>query len=684
MSTDPTLPPEDSSEVELSRQQALKYGQDLARIYVAEKAKREELEVAYQLLTTIFTSTPEGLVVLNDELVIQQANDVFGKLVEMSPEAVVGRPIDEVLFSEQLAGMLYLLAGDETAPHEVELTITRPVKRSLLVKIARLHSSRLQGWIIVLHDQTAQKRLEHQKAEFISIASHELRTPLVAVLGYSEMLKDSLEADPGGLREDRKDSLDAILRGGQRLNSIVGELLQFAEIGQGDIASGGLAEFRLSELVREVIEDLRPYASEKSIWLQVDIPDSTIQLYTDRALLRSALYQIVINGINFNNVKGYVRVEGLQKEGQVIIRVIDSGIGIAQRELDTIFRPFFQAQGPDTRRIGGLGLGLSIAQRAMSRLQGSIVVDSLLNQGSTFTLQLPPRLASPNQEQIAALQEELEMTRQQGLVYARDIRELYRQLQQTNKDLQDINIQLDEANKLKANFLGVITHELRSPFASVDTALQTFVRYGTEPLVPEQRELLDQLARNIKDGRRMIDSLVNYASMLSKQGRLHMGEVDISELIDETISTLSPLAQRRGSAIQPQVDRGLRLPSGDRERIGEAIWHLVHNAVKFGGSDAQIVVRARKEEAYLAIEVKDTGPGIPLEKQSQVWEAFAQLSDSVRRGVEGLGLGLALVRYVAVAHGGNVVLHSEPGLGSVVGFWLPILRHEVAPSGAAA
>src|SRR5262245_17292227 len=184
-------PSENLPELELSRQQALKYGQDLARIYVAEKAKREQLEIANQLLSAIFASTPEGLVVLNDDLVIEQANDVFAKLVEMTTDAVVGRPINEVLFSEQLAGVLYLLASDETAPHDVELTITQPVKRSLLAKIARLRTGSLQGWIIVLHDQTAQKRLEYQKNEFVSIAAHELRTPLVAILGYSELLIDS-------------------------------------------------------------------------------------------------------------------------------------------------------------------------------------------------------------------------------------------------------------------------------------------------------------------------------------------------------------------------------------------------------------------------------------------------------------------------------------------------------------
>jgi signal transduction histidine kinase len=591
----------------------------------------------------------------------------------MSHEEVIGRQINEILFSEQLVPALDYLAADQKAPTEVALTVTRPVKRALLAKIARLETNRLRGWIVLLHDQTRQKRLEYQKAEFISIAAHELRTPLVAVLGYAEFLRDSFTGEE--LDEERQEYLEAIIRGGQRLNNIVKELLQFAETNQGDVRSDSVTEFKLVDLVEDVMAELGQYAREKNIWLQVDIPDSTLQLYTDRALLRAALYQLILNGINFNNLKGYVRVEGVQKEDQIAIRVVDSGIGIAQRELDTIFRPFFQSEGPDTRRIGGLGLGLSIAQRAISRLSGNLSVESLLNHGSTFTMQLPSRLPTPETEQVSALQAELELTQQQMLAYARDVQTLYRKVQQTNHNLQDINVQLDEANKLKGNFLSVVSHELRSPFASVDMALQTFSRYGTDHLTPEQRELLGQLTENIKDGRRMIDSLVIYASLLSKQGRLDLQEVNITELIERTVETLSPMATRRNLSIEVQATRGLMLPLGDRERIGEAIWHMLHNAVKFNRADGQIIIRARSEGHYLTIEVKDTGPGIPEEKQARIWESFSQLSDSVKRGVEGLGLGLALVRYVALAHGGNVVLHSEPGVGSVFGFWLPLDRN---------
>lgn len=661
-----------SGDLELAHQQALKYGQDLARVYVAEKAKREELEVAYQVLSAIFANTPDGLVVLDDQYNITQANTAFIQLVEMTLPELVGRAINDILLTDELLPALEYLAADNAAPSEVELKLTRPVKRSLRANIARLQSGRLRGWIVAVRDETRRKRIDHQKVEFINIAAHELRTPLGAVLGYSELLRDS-NNDANNLDPDQKEYLDAILRGGQRLNNIVMELVQFADLNQGDIRPHEIAEFALAQLINSTADELRQAATEKRVALKIDA-DPLIKMRADGAWLRSALYQLILNAINFTLPGGEIRVKAEEEQNQVILQVSDNGIGIPKPDLETIFRPFFQVEGHDTRRVGGLGLGLSIARRAVTQLGGTISVDSTLNVGTTFTLELPTQQHSSNAAQLSAMQAQLDSSQQQALVYARDVQRLYRQLQETNRSLQTINTQLDEANKLKANFLSVISHELRSPFASIELALQTFNRYGVEDLRPEQRELLDQLAQNLKDGRRMIDSLVTYASLLSKQGRLNLEPVEIDLVIDETTAALRPLADRRRQALDVQVSRGLTLPSGDKERIGEAVWHLLHNAIKFSNVEGQIVIRARTEGEYLAIEVKDTGVGIALDKQAQVWESFAQLTDSVKRGVEGLGLGLSLVRYVALAHGGNVVLHSETGVGSVIGFWLPISR----------
>src|SRR5262249_43038495 len=152
----------------------------------------------------------------------------------------------------------------------------------------------------------------------------------------------------------------------------------------------------------------------------------------------------------------------------------------------------------------GLGLGLSIAQGAISKLAGTLSVESVLGEGSTFHVQLPLRQQAVEEVSAALdLQTQLALNQQQTLIYARDMQALYLKLRQANAELQDVNTQLEEANKLKSNFLSLISHELRSPFVSIDFALQTFARYGTEALHPQQRELLAELVNGFKDARSM-------------------------------------------------------------------------------------------------------------------------------------------------------------------------------------
>src|SRR5262249_7270504 len=150
-------------------------------------------------------------------------------------------------------------------------------------------------------------------------------------------------------------------------------------------------------------------------------------------------------------------------------------------------------------------------------------------------------------------------------------------------------------------------------------ALQTFSRYGLDQLAPEQRDLLEEVNKGFKDTRKMIDNLVVYAGLLSKQGRLDLSRVDISQVIAEAGTTLTPMARRRGLELESDVTPGLILPIGDKGRIGEAVWHLLHNAIKFTKSGGQVVVSAFVERDMLVISVKDTGMGIPLEQQSRIF-----------------------------------------------------------------
>ncbi|HRV96810.1 MAG TPA: ATP-binding protein, partial [Anaerolineae bacterium] len=110
----------------------------------------------------------------------------------------------------------------------------------------------------------------------------------------------------------------------------------------------------------------------------------------------------------------------------------------------------------------------------------------------------------------------------------------------------------------------------------------------------------------------------------------------------------------------------------DQQRISEAIHHLVHNAIKFNKIGGSVKISGYATPSKVVLEVKDTGEGISHEMLGTIWSAFNQTADAVQRGLEGLGLGLALVKAAVEAHGGQVTVISKVGQGSTFGFWLPL------------
>jgi signal transduction histidine kinase len=253
-----------------------------------------------------------------------------------------------------------------------------------------------------------------------------------------------------------------------------------------------------------------------------------------------------------------------------------------------------------------------------------------------------------------------------------DLIEINHDLEEAYAELERANRQLQEMDRLKSAFIGVITHELRSPFANIAFSLQLFQRHGLENLTAEQREQLEQLLSNLQQAKSMIDNLVTFATFLSKQGDLHLSTIDFRQILHDALLPLKPLIEHKSLKFRTVLSPELPPVHGDRERLVDAVHHLVHNAYKFTMPGGEIWVRCQAAEGKLFFEVKDTGVGIPANRLSSLWEEFAQMADPLQRGVEGLGLGLTLVKYVVNAHGGQVWAESEEGVGSKFGFEIPL------------
>ncbi len=245
-----------------------------------------------------------------------------------------------------------------------------------------------------------------------------------------------------------------------------------------------------------------------------------------------------------------------------------------------------------------------------------------------------------------------------------DLGQAYAALEQANRQLQELD-------RLKSAFIGLITHELRTPFANIAFSLEVLERHGQEHLPPELGQQLGQLAGGIKAARTMVDNLVTFATFLSKQGQLRLAQINFGQVAQDSLLPLKPLAESKGLTLHIEVPKSLPPLSGDRERLGDAVYHLVHNAIKFTGAGGNVWARCQATDGAIRFEVQDTGLGVPADKLATLWDGFTQMADPLRRGVEGLGLGLALVKYIVNAHGGDVWAHSEESVGSTFGFQIP-------------
>lgn len=345
----------------------------------------------------------------------------------------------------------------------------------------------------------------------------------------------------------------------------------------------------------------------------------------------------------------------------LLIHLRLKGLPLTQYDLD--FQPNFKKARQEERDwLRAMDMDVFVPIRAKERLIGVLAVGAKRSGDPYFSADLD--LLSTLADQTAVALENARLF--EDLVMLNNV------LSQAYTALDKVNRQLQEMDKLKSAFIGVITHELRTPFANIAFSLQLLERYAQSNLPPEPREQLDELAAGIQSAQTMVDNLVTFAAFLSKQGELRLTWLDFGETVRDTLLPLKTVAEAGGVVLHIAVPENLPSLHGDPERLAEAVHHLAQNAIKFTGAGGEVGVRCWAADDALNFEVKDTGVGVPADKLPTLWEGFTQMADPLRRGVEGLGLGLALVKYVVGAHGGQVWAQSEEGVGSTFGFQVPL------------
>jgi signal transduction histidine kinase len=355
---------------------------------LAEALSRERIEAGRS--KAILESIADGVIVFDPSGLATIANPSSVRLLETPYDEIVGSTIDKLSQSKALdarnRGLLAGLLGSSGQ----QLTSYRIQwgKKTLSVTSAKVNDTNDEriGTVAVFRDYTREAEVDRMKNTFLAIVSHELRTPLNAILGYAEMLKESVY---GPVNDKQAKASERIMTNSRRLLDIVSDLLDQAQIEAGKLTIH-MRPFRPSDLLENVHGVMDKIAVDKGLSVISELdPELPESINGDMARLQQVLVNLINNSIKFTD-EGSIRVQlGQVDKKRWKLEVLDTGIGIPEDELLTVFEAFRQVDSTATRKHGGFGLGLSIVKQLTELMGGDIVVKSKLGTGSTFTVTLP-------------------------------------------------------------------------------------------------------------------------------------------------------------------------------------------------------------------------------------------------------------------------------------------------------
>jgi len=214
--------------------------------------------------------------------------------------------------------------------------------------------------------------------------SHELRTPINALIGYASLMLDRIYGD---LTPRQEEGLKRIQGAAQHLLALINDILDLAKIEAGRMPLH-LDDVTLGDIMTEISQQIEPLVKKKSLTFKVEMPSSDLTLHTDRTKVKQILLSLLANAVKFTPHCG-IWVTISKDEEDLRFDVRDTGIGIRQSDLDSIWEDFRQVDQSRTREFGGTGLGLSITRKLVDALGGHVFAESTFGKGSTFTVVLP-------------------------------------------------------------------------------------------------------------------------------------------------------------------------------------------------------------------------------------------------------------------------------------------------------
>lgn len=360
----------------------------------------ESLRQTTQTLQGIFEASPVAIVAIDTAARVTKWNPAAERIFGWTEEEALGRPLPWV-GPEHQAESSEIIRQIQEGKTFSNLEVRRrkkdgsPIEISVSTAALRNDRGEIVGIVSLVADITARRQAEEArlareaaeaanraKSEFLSRMSHELRTPLNAILGFGQLLEMDASTP------EQRESVKQILKAGRHLLNLINEILDIARIEAGRL-SLSIEPVALQDVLAECLDLIRPAATQRRITLELPTPVDSLSVMADRQRLKQVLLNLLSNAVKFNVEGGRITIFWESRpQYRVRVNVLDTGPGIVPADLPRLFTPFERLAAGATG-IEGTGLGLALSKTLMEAMEGTIGVESVVGQGSTFWIELP-------------------------------------------------------------------------------------------------------------------------------------------------------------------------------------------------------------------------------------------------------------------------------------------------------
>jgi signal transduction histidine kinase len=337
-------------------------------------------------LRVVFDTSPNGLILVNENLSIEHANDAAAVFLQTERDQMIHADLPKVIADPRVIAAVQEATKNPAAKRimiEVEQG-TSETSAVLRFHISSIQHEDSQVGLVTIEDITQQRVAAAAMNSFLARATHELRTPLTNIRLFVEEALEHCEKDPAATSK----ALNIVNDETQRLDRTVAEVLSVSEIEAGSFETKR-DDVHLDKLLWQIQADHEARAKEKKIAMEFDLPPKLPVLQADRDKIALALHNLVGNALKYTLDGGRILVTASVEKGMVHIAVSDTGLGIALDECEKVFDKFYRSKDPRAAKIIGSGLGLPIAREVARLHGGDVTLESELGKGSTFTLTLP-------------------------------------------------------------------------------------------------------------------------------------------------------------------------------------------------------------------------------------------------------------------------------------------------------